>query len=88
MVKTIMRLSQNSFLYPLSLLVEGITRDDIPYSSGNFGDVYRGTFRGQAVALKVIKIYKKSDLSRIFKVKCLCHLNVTRDDLRRPLGDP
>ncbi len=68
MIKTIMRLSQNSFLYPHSLLVGNIKRDDIPYMSGSFGDVYRGTFRGQAVGLKVVKIYKKSDLARIFKV--------------------
>lgn len=68
MIKTIMRLSQNSFLYPQSLLVDGIKRDDIPFSSGTFGDVYRGTFRGQVVGLKVIKLYKKSDIGKIFKV--------------------
>ncbi|KAF9448576.1 hypothetical protein P691DRAFT_775282 [Macrolepiota fuliginosa MF-IS2] len=71
MIKTLMRLSQNSFLYPQSLLVGGIKRDDIPFSSGKFGDVYRGTFRGQTIGLKVIKIYKKSDLSRVFKVMAI-----------------
>ncbi|KAF5349295.1 hypothetical protein D9756_009364 [Leucocoprinus leucothites] len=67
MIKSIMRLSQNSFLYPQSLLVDGIKRDDVPHSAGSFGDIYRGNFRGQVVALKVVRLFRRSDLNKALK---------------------
>lgn len=47
--------------------VELISND--PLTSGGFGDIYKGFFRGQHVCLKVVRRYQDSELSgRLLKV--------------------
>lgn len=40
-----------------------------PIASGSFGDVYQGRMVDCQVAVKVIKVYKKSDMDQIHKVR-------------------
>jgi hypothetical protein len=67
-VHLLIKLSKASGLYPRSLVLEGVTRDDYPIARGGFGDVHRGEFQGREVAVKVLKIYKNSDMGALLKV--------------------
>ena len=40
---------------------------------GGFGDTWKGRYQGQEVAIKVLKVYKTSDLGQIRKVGRSCH---------------
>jgi len=42
--------------------------DGDPVAGGGFGDVYKGQYRNQEIALKVLKVYQKSDLQKLLKV--------------------
>ena len=37
---------------------------------GGFGDVWKGRHQGREVAVKVVKVYKMSDLKQVRKVGC------------------
>ena len=64
----LIKLSKASGLVPKCLVLEGIEVDDKPIASGGFGDVYKGRYRGQEMALKVLKVYQKSDIQKRLKV--------------------
>jgi hypothetical protein len=70
----LIKLSRESRLYPKCLLLHGIdfTSKD-PLESGGFGDIYKEVIRGHEVALKVVRIYVKSDVDKIAKV-CSDHV--------------
>ena len=40
---------------------------------GGFGDTWKGRYQGQEVAIKVLKVYRTSDLGQIRKVGRSCH---------------
>jgi hypothetical protein len=50
------------------LVLKGIQVDGDPVAGGGFGDVYKGRFRNQEIALKVLKVYQKSDMDKLLKV--------------------
>ncbi|TFK19388.1 kinase-like protein [Coprinopsis marcescibilis] len=60
LLKALMRLSDRTQQYPTCLTLAQVECDDQPMTAGNFGEVYRGRFQGQNVALKVVKLYQKS----------------------------
>jgi len=39
-----------------------------PVAGGRFGDVYKGRFRGREIAIKVLRVYQKSDMNKLLKV--------------------
>jgi hypothetical protein len=69
-LNALLRLSQTSGLYPASLVQQrGVFLDGTDaLSAGQFGDVWRGTYRGEPVAVKILKFYAKSDVTKHFKV--------------------
>ena len=40
-------------------------RDDFPLYQGGFADVWKGSYQGQDVAVKVLRVYQTSDLDKI-----------------------
>lgn len=75
-VKALIKLSKASGLVPECLLLKGIEVDGGPVAAGGFGDVYKGKFQGQEIALKVLKVYQRSDMEKLLKViiSRLCQL--------------
>ncbi|KIM87647.1 hypothetical protein PILCRDRAFT_287169 [Piloderma croceum F 1598] len=66
-VHLLIKLSRASGLYPRSLVLEGVTRNDYPIARGGYGEVHRGEFQGREVAVKVLKIYRNSDMGALLK---------------------
>ncbi|KAG6904828.1 hypothetical protein DXG01_006865 [Tephrocybe rancida] len=63
------RLCTKSGLYPVCYELKDIIRDDNgPVTGGGFADIYKGTFEGQVVCLKTIRVYqdKIDDLLKVF----------------------
>lgn len=67
-VSSLVRLAKYSGLYPECLRLDGVKMSDRPVAAGSFGDVYKGTLRGQAIAVKMVKLYEKSDVVRLLRV--------------------
>ncbi|KAF7984219.1 hypothetical protein HWV62_16018 [Athelia sp. TMB] len=59
-------LQADSRKYPECLLLEGITLPPHPVAAGSFGDVYQAKLAGNDIAVKAIRIYKKSDMDKGF----------------------
>ncbi|KIM87637.1 hypothetical protein PILCRDRAFT_815214 [Piloderma croceum F 1598] len=66
-VKTLVKLSKNSALFPDSLVLKGIEYDGFPAEGGGFGNVYKGRLGGLTIAVKVLKVYRKTDLDKLRK---------------------
>jgi len=66
-VRALIKLSKASGLFPDCLVLKGIQVDGDPVEGGGFGDVYKGRFGGQVIALKVLKVYQKSDMQKLLK---------------------
>jgi hypothetical protein len=65
------RLTKESGLYPTILGLNDIQKlGEYPVASGGFGEIYRGSLGGQTACLKVVKIYRDSDVHKLLKV-CL-----------------
>ncbi|KAG6914468.1 hypothetical protein DXG01_017089 [Tephrocybe rancida] len=63
------RLSRQSKLFPESLWQEQVSIDgNEAINAGSFGDIWKGVYRGQEVAIKVLRLYQKSDLDDHKKV--------------------
>jgi hypothetical protein len=50
------------------LVLKGIEIFGDPVAGGGFGDVYKGRLRGQEIAIKVLKVYRESDMDKLLKV--------------------
>ncbi|KAG6908621.1 hypothetical protein DXG01_003946 [Tephrocybe rancida] len=62
------RISAKSGLYPTCYELKDVVQDgEYPESSGGFADIYKGTFRGQVVCLKTIRLYQKTDIDYALK---------------------
>lgn len=65
----LVRLSTVSGLYPECLVLKGLQKvGQDPIAAGQFGEVWKGIIRGQDVAIKVLKVYEKSNIKKILKV--------------------
>ena len=67
-ILALIRLSKASGCVPECLVLKGIQVDGDPVARGGFGDVYKGRFRNQEIALKVLNFYQKSDIDKLLKV--------------------
>jgi len=66
-VKALIRLSCASGLYPECLVLSGMKIKGDAVAGGGFGDVYKGSFKGYEIAVKVLKVYQKSDIHKLLK---------------------
>ncbi|RDB23589.1 Serine/threonine-protein kinase STY46 [Hypsizygus marmoreus] len=63
-MNALLRLSRKSGLFPTILRQQEVTLEgDDPLANGQFGDVWKGRYRSQQVAVKVLKVYLQSDMS-------------------------
>ncbi|KAF9448599.1 kinase-like protein [Macrolepiota fuliginosa MF-IS2] len=67
LLATTLRLCDASGMYPLCLTLRGVQCEDKVVTAGQFGEIRRGRFQNQIVYLKVVKLYEKSQISRVLK---------------------
>jgi hypothetical protein len=67
-LKALVRLSRASGLYPECLVLKGMDIEGDAVAGGSFGDVHRGHLNGQEIAVKVLRVYQKSDMDNLLKV--------------------
>ncbi|KAF7974055.1 hypothetical protein HWV62_13455 [Athelia sp. TMB] len=66
----LVKLSELSLRYPECLALKDVTLPDYHIvGGGSFGEVYRGKMAGNDIAVKVLKVYQKSDKDSILKVR-------------------
>ncbi|TFK23020.1 kinase-like protein, partial [Coprinopsis marcescibilis] len=68
LLKALIRLSISTGLYPECLALQEVTSEPYPCSAGHFSEVFKGTFCGRSVAIKVVRIYQISDIEQVLKV--------------------
>ncbi|KAG6872450.1 hypothetical protein C0995_009707 [Termitomyces sp. Mi166 len=62
------RLSRHSGLYPKCYNLQDVEMvESDPIAAGSFADIYKGCFLGQAVCLKVIRVYQTSHVQSFLK---------------------
>ncbi|KAF7984222.1 hypothetical protein HWV62_16024 [Athelia sp. TMB] len=66
-LQALIKLSERARKYPECLLLQDITLPQYAAAGGSFGDVYKSSLAGYDVAVKVIKMYKKSNMDEILK---------------------
>jgi hypothetical protein len=64
-LKALIKLCRASGLCPECLVLKGVEIDFVPVAGGGYGDIYKGCFKGQQIAVKVLKIGQ--DNSRLLK---------------------
>jgi predicted unusual protein kinase regulating ubiquinone biosynthesis (AarF/ABC1/UbiB family) len=50
------------------LFLKGVEIEGDAVAGGAFGDVYKGHFEGRELAVKVLKVYQRSDMNKLLKV--------------------
>ncbi|TFK25613.1 kinase-like protein [Coprinopsis marcescibilis] len=68
LLQTLIRISKKTSMYPPCLALKDVTRKLYPVAAGHFSEVYQGSFRGNAVAIKVLKLYQHSDIAKALKI--------------------
>ncbi|KAJ7278679.1 kinase-like domain-containing protein [Mycena rebaudengoi] len=66
-MKTLIKLSRASRLYPECLTLTGVDMAKDPIAAGGFGDVFMGKFRGEDIAVKVLRIFRETDIDELLK---------------------
>jgi len=67
-IKTLVRLSRSSGLYPDCLILNGISIEGDSIASGAFGEVYKARLGQQTIAVKILKLHSKFDTHTLLKV--------------------
>jgi hypothetical protein len=68
-IDALLKLSGASGLYPEHFVIKGIQLVGTePVAEGRFGEVWKGSIRGRTVAVKVLRLYVKTDLEKHQKV--------------------
>jgi hypothetical protein len=68
--RPLVKISTQQALIPEDLILHNITLEHTPCQRGGYSDVYKGAFRGRAVAVKVLRVYAASDIRRTLKARC------------------
>ena len=63
-LKTLIRLSRATGLYPECLVLKGIKILGDTVAGGSFADIFKGHLQDQNIAVKKLKVYEKSDICR------------------------
>ncbi|KAF9460455.1 kinase-like domain-containing protein [Collybia nuda] len=67
-MNALLRISRKTGLYPEILLQNRVVLEgEDAVAAGQFGDVWKGTYGGQKVAVKVLKLYVQSDITKHLK---------------------
>ncbi|KAJ7100527.1 kinase-like domain-containing protein [Mycena epipterygia] len=66
-LKALIKLSRASRLYPECLTLTGVEIGDDPIAAGGFGDVFKGNFRGEKIAVKILRIFRDKDMDGLLK---------------------
>ncbi|KAF7966471.1 hypothetical protein HWV62_38170 [Athelia sp. TMB] len=66
-LRALVKLSERSRRYPECLILETVTLPAEPICFGSFGDVYKCKIAGRDVAVKVMRVYQKSDANNLLK---------------------
>ena len=69
-LNVMLRLSSKSGIYPKILVQNSVTIEGFnPLTAGQFGDVWKGAFQDQQVAIKILRFYGATpDVSQHVKV--------------------
>ena len=67
-VKALIKLSGATGLYPECLVLKGIEIIGDTVGGGGFADIFKGQLRDQEIAVKVLRVYHKSDIEKLLKV--------------------
>ena len=67
-VKALVRLSAATGLYPECLVLEGIEIIGDAVGGGGFADIFKGCLLDQEIAVKMLRVYQKSDIGKLLKV--------------------
>jgi hypothetical protein len=67
-VKALIKLSGATGLYPECLVLKGIEIIGDAVAGGGFADIFKGRLRDQEIAVKVLRVYQKSDIEKLLKV--------------------
>jgi hypothetical protein len=67
-VKALIRLSGATGFYPECLVLEGIKIIGGAVGGGGFADIFKGHLLDQEIAVKMLRVYKKSDMEKLLKV--------------------
>jgi serine/threonine protein kinase len=80
-LEVLLKLSRASRLYPESFVLKGIEIIGDPIAAGGFADVYKARLQGQEIAIKVLRVYQKSDIDKLLKVapKIVFFIDITED---------
>lgn len=66
----LVKLSKASRQYPRCLaLRKEVFREPESVNGGSFGEIFRGHYQGHVIALKVLRIYKKTEADKILRVR-------------------
>jgi len=82
-VKVVIELSQRSGQYPECLVLKGVQLQmgEHAVAGGSFADIWKGQIQGQAVAIKVLRVYRHSDVAKLMKVQSVNHIGILDADL-------
>jgi hypothetical protein len=62
-------LSGATGLYPECLVLKGIEIVGDAVGGGGFADIFKGRLQNHEIAVKVLKVYQKSDIEKLLKVR-------------------
>ncbi|KAK7036760.1 Serine/threonine-protein kinase tnni3k [Paramarasmius palmivorus] len=66
--KGMLRMSKSSGLYPSLIDIDDFEKDgDLPVASGGFCDIWKGYLGIELVCIKVVRVYRDSDMEKIVK---------------------
>ncbi|KAJ7113417.1 hypothetical protein C8R44DRAFT_984704 [Mycena epipterygia] len=82
--KALLRLSRASELHPRCFTLTGLHIIGQQVAAGGFGDIWKGSFGGQNVSVKVMRLFEDSDIEAVLKEfgreaviwRQLCHPNL------------
>ena len=68
-VNALIKLARKTSLYPECMVLKGVKLAGVSaVDGGSYGDVWKAKFEGKDIAVKVLKVYQKSDIDKLLRV--------------------